>query len=415
MKRLAMAALGLAVLAPFVRGWQRGRAARPLRRWQNHVEPASWPSVSVIVPAWNERGTVEGCLARLERLDYSGPHETIVMAGGSDGTLDAVLELAATHPGVRVFAQRPDAGKTGALNDGARLANADVLAFLDADALVDPEWLKRLVGALDGQVSASNGKYVSMRRTLVSLAGEMSQLLEAEARGRVVLQGSGGIAIRRSAWEATGGLPEGPFADDWGLGVLLKRAGFRVAYAPDALLLTDRPATFGEWWRNELRWRRIHLVSLFRSADSELSTPYGAARALYPYLSAWAGLVSGAVLLASFAGGRREHRTLRTASLLVLTLLIAREAAGSMETAAYTGNRTWLRTAPVVSALTVFGWGASALATLTPCKASVHFKGPRRTARLSRLRKDCQPDAPADPDKTAHGMSVPVAESAGPA
>jgi GT2 family glycosyltransferase len=412
MRSLVFGALAYASLVPFVRGWQRGRAARSLRRWQNHGEPASWPSVSIIVPAWNERGTVEGCLERLERLDYSAPYEIIVMAGGDDGTLDAVREIARSHPRIRAFPQRPDGGKNGALNDGARLASADVLVFVDADALTDSEWLKELVTALDEQFAASNGKYLSMRRTPVSRAGEMTQLLEAEVRGRVILQGSGGIAVRRSAWAAIGGLPEWLFADDWGLTVLLERAGLQVAYAPDALLLTERPASVREWWRNELRWRRIHLVSLFGAADSELATPFSAARALYPYVSAWAGLMLSAAALASFVNGRHEHRTLRATALLGLAPLVAREAAGAVETAAFTGDSIWLRTAPAVSLLTVLGWSATVLATITTGKANIHFKGPRTASSHTRSRRDLLADAPAAAaGALAPDLPAPRAES----
>ena len=122
----------------------------------------------------------------------------------------------------------------------------------------------------------------------------------------------------------------------------------------------------------------MHLISLFRLGNAELSGPLPAARALYPYLIAWVGLsLAAATLIArSFQLGFRP--LVEVAWLGFSAPAVMREASGALETAAYTGQPSWLQTLAVLPLLTVLGWPASAIATVTTHKARLHFKGPRR-------------------------------------
>jgi GT2 family glycosyltransferase len=383
MKPLVVGGAALLSTAPLALAWRRGRAARGVARWRNARVPARWPSASVIVPAWNEQGTLAECLDALGQTRYDGEWEIIVMAGGPDGTFDAARAYAETSPRcIQVLPQRDGGGKNGAMNDAAARANGEVLVFLDADAVVTPDWLSAMVVAVvEGGCGASTGKFVPARRTLVSRALEMGQTLEYEARGRVQLQGSGGMAVRREAFVAIGGLPEGgAFADDWDLSARLAAGGYRLAFAPAAVSTTERPSDLREWWQNEVRWRRIHLLSLLRVGDVELANPVKAAKALYPYATAWGALAATGAAVVSSAVRLRGRSPIRALALLAVGPILARELAGPVEVAAYTGEPRWLDTLLVVPVLTAMGWAAAALATLTAHNAPVHYKGPRRAA-----------------------------------
>jgi cellulose synthase/poly-beta-1,6-N-acetylglucosamine synthase-like glycosyltransferase len=378
----------------------RGRAAKRLRRWEHAPAPATWPSASIIIPAWRERGTLEACLAQLRNIDYED-YEVIVVAGGPDGTLEAASEYALQDLHVSVMRQRENGGKNGAMNDGARRASKEVLVFMDADTVVARGWLKGLIAALGDRYAASTGKFLPIRRTLVSEAGVMSQVLENEARGRVILQGSGGVAVRRPAFESIGGIPEGRYADDWVLSARLREQGYRVAYAPAALQYTERPATLGEWWANELRWRRQHLLTLFGAAQVELRAPVSAAKALYPYAVAWS--VVGLTVAALLARVARLHSrpVVEAAFVVTICTALARELAGPVETATYTGQASWLRTILVMPILTGLGWLASAVATVSTGRAGLHFKGPR------------QDNVKMPPELLTCGVGFPAGEAAG--
>lgn len=361
----------------------RGVASGLLARRRSEESPArhqpqQLPFISVIIPAWRDRAALETCLSSLARVDYPD-YEVIVVAGGPDGTCEAACAVARQDPRLQVIEQLPR-GKNAALNQGVAAARAGVLVFLDADSELSPQWLKGLVGALEGDVAASTGNYLPMRETPVSLFGDLAKQYEYQVRNRIILQGSGGIAVRREALDAIGPFPEERISSDWDLDARLSLHGYRRVFAKDALIHSHRPATLREWWRNELRWRRLHLRSLFRLKDGLLTNPAPMARHLYPYLTSW--LV--AFLTASALGSLLvRSRGLRTAALLswsgATSLLLAREMGPVVSVLAFEPSTRWLPVIPVTPVLAVMTWAACLVASLTRNRAALQFKGVRHT------------------------------------
>lgn len=102
------------------------------------TEAAPQPSISVIVPAWNEERRIR---TSLERLIADGPAlgiaEIVVVDDGStDGTDDIVEELAANHTGaptVILLRHGMNRGKGAALRTGLLAATSPLVGYLDAD------------------------------------------------------------------------------------------------------------------------------------------------------------------------------------------------------------------------------------------------------------------------------------------
>lgn len=89
---------------------------------------------AVVIPAYNERATIESTLDAL----YGQEATVIVVVGGDDGT-DG---LARTHPATdRVITDTAENGPATARNQGARAAESTVVCFTDADTIVPPEWV----------------------------------------------------------------------------------------------------------------------------------------------------------------------------------------------------------------------------------------------------------------------------------
>ncbi len=207
------------------------------------------PFASVIIPAWRDRQALAACLRSLEQVAYPD-YEVIVVAGGPDGTYEAACESARANPRLQAIEQLPR-GKNAALNQGLAAARGGVVVLLDADSEVSPGWLAALVGALQDGVSASTGNYVPVRETAVSLHGDVAKVHEYQVRNRVILQGSGGIALRRDALDLIGPFPEERISSDWDLDARLALQGRRKVFVEDAVIRSHRPTTLREWWRNE--------------------------------------------------------------------------------------------------------------------------------------------------------------------
>jgi glycosyltransferase involved in cell wall biosynthesis len=183
------------------------------------------PTVSVIVPAFNEADRIG---ATLDALRFSGIADELVVV--DDGSTDNTV-VEAKHHGARVMLMKQNLGKGSALNAGIMASRGDVLVFLDADlgssvdaarAILEPV----LAGDCDmavGSFSSRGGFGIIMR-----LARWGVRLL---TRREITSPLSGQRALRR---EVLGAIY--PLQRDFGVETAMLidalRAGFRVLEVP---------------------------------------------------------------------------------------------------------------------------------------------------------------------------------------
>ena len=106
-------------------------------------------SVSIIIPARNEKGNIEPIIQRLPELQ--GEKEVIFVEGHSrDGTLEEIKRVAGKYGGSTSvnFAVQDGGGKADAVWKGFELAKNDILIILDADMGVAPEDLPKFYEAM---------------------------------------------------------------------------------------------------------------------------------------------------------------------------------------------------------------------------------------------------------------------------
>lgn len=375
----ALGLLAFAAAAHVGMSWATARARGAAAARRPRVAPLQrehWPFVSVIMPAWRERGTLETSLRSLAGVDYPD-WETIVVAGGDDGTFEAALEGVRALGRARVIPQEP-LGKPAALNAGLAVASGEVVVLLDADSDVDAGWLRALVAPLDASCRAATGRAVPTRLTAVARGEQMERIAWYEIRGERTLQGAASIAIEKALIEQLGGFPPDSYADDWELDARVASLGIDRAYCRDAVVRTERPATLGEYWHNEIRWRRAHLASLVRLRHYFFRDALTGLRSVYPYVLAWGGAgISAAALLIVAIGSPDGRGAAIGFWAIAIAWLLLRRSSLPVEVAAFTGDRRWLRDLWVLPALFGITLLASIWATVTLRRVSLDFKGPR--------------------------------------
>jgi len=110
--------------------------------------------ISVVIPALNEEKLLPRCLESLKRQTFGQPYEIIVVDNNStDATSDVARKM-----GARVVFE-PHRGITWARQKGLEAARGEVIACVDADSWVEPDWLDRIWRALaqDSRVVAVSG------------------------------------------------------------------------------------------------------------------------------------------------------------------------------------------------------------------------------------------------------------------
>ena len=108
------------------------------------------PTLSIVVPAYNEERTLVRCIDRVLEIADAGLALEILIVddASSDRTAALAAEVAARHPQVRVLRHAQNKGKGAALHTGFAHATGDFVAVQDADLEYDPRDLRRLVQPL---------------------------------------------------------------------------------------------------------------------------------------------------------------------------------------------------------------------------------------------------------------------------
>ena len=107
--------------------------------------PMTWPSISVVICAYNATSTLDECLRHACSLDY--PKLEVIVV--DDGSTDDTAAIAERYPRVRLL-RIPHAGLAVARNEGFAAATGELIAYLDSDAFPTPEWPYYLALGLDG-------------------------------------------------------------------------------------------------------------------------------------------------------------------------------------------------------------------------------------------------------------------------
>src|SRR5262245_50310286 len=110
--------------------------------------------LSIVIPVYNERATLEALVARVRAVDYGMPLEVVLVDDcSSDGSRELVEKLAATHPDVVAARQERNQGKGAAVRRGFKMASGDYLIVQDADLEYDPAEIPKLVALLERDIA----------------------------------------------------------------------------------------------------------------------------------------------------------------------------------------------------------------------------------------------------------------------
>jgi len=169
---------------------------------------SSDPSVSVVLPAKDEAGNIASLLTEIAAAMVGVSHEVIVVDDGStDGTREAVLQLAATMPGLRLLTHAKSCGQSAALRSGIEAARGKIIVTLDADGQNPPAELPRLVAPFllagaDPLLGLVQGQRLKRQDTLAKkLASRAANTIRgALLRDGVRDSGCGLKAFRRDAY-----------------------------------------------------------------------------------------------------------------------------------------------------------------------------------------------------------------------
>ncbi|HLC39904.1 MAG TPA: glycosyltransferase family 2 protein [archaeon] len=265
----------------------------------NEVYSDYEPSVSVVIPAFNEQKTIEKTLKNIFDSDYPpGSLEILVVNDGStDKTEKNVKDFIKKFDArniVKIINMKANVGKCAALNFGVEHASGEVVITTDADTIFNKDSVRKLVagfadekvGAIAGYYKANQSltfsdairflkhhdfkkfshyfleKFQNLEYILFLFTRKRQEILDAI----MVVPGAIG-AFRKDVLRKIGGFDEKILIEDYDITLKVHKAGYLVKCYKDAEASTTPPQTWKELIGQRIRWYRGGLQVMAKHSD----------------------------------------------------------------------------------------------------------------------------------------------------
>jgi rSAM/selenodomain-associated transferase 2 len=224
------------------------------------------PSLSIIVPVFNEGERIAAALDALVPMRALGV-EVVVVDGGSR---DATVQRARLRASKVISAPR---GRATQMNAGAEKATGDILLFLHSDTRLPSDADHVLLNGLE-RSGRTWGRFDVQIDSKKPLLRTVARMLNLRSRLTGIATGDQAVFVRRDAFRQVGGFPPIELMEDIALSKLLKRVG-------PPLCLRERVVTSARRWEKRgvintilLMWR-LRLAYYFGADPKELAQLYG--------------------------------------------------------------------------------------------------------------------------------------------
>jgi GT2 family glycosyltransferase len=213
--------------------------------------------VSIIVVNYNDSGHLHDCLGSIFDSTYPNIEVIVVDNGSTDGSLEEIKKDFSSSEMV-VVSNESNVGPAAARNIGARKSRGELLAFLDSDTIVSPDWLESIIELMtsDSKIAVAQCKLLLKNSTRYDYAGDyLSQFGILVQRVRLgdldngtldyvsdIFSAKGAaMLVRKSVFDIVGGFDEDFFiyVEETDLCWRAWLAGYRVVFAPTSMVYHD--------------------------------------------------------------------------------------------------------------------------------------------------------------------------------
>ncbi len=238
------------------------------------------PSVSVVVPLFNEGESIRETIRSLLALEYPSHKLDVVVVDdcSSDDSYLWACKAAEGDPRVTVLRNRRNLGKRRSINRAVKQASSEIIVSVDSDVIVQPDAVRQLVrrfvrpeiAAVGGRVNVvnRNDNWLTRMQTIKYFYGyECNKNIERAFRSVLCLSGCL-TAYRRSVLLELHPILEDrklagnaiKYGEDRFLTRQIVKAGHETVMTLDAVCHARAPKALAEYFSQQLRWRRSNLA-----------------------------------------------------------------------------------------------------------------------------------------------------------
>jgi len=242
-----------------------------------------YPSVTILVPCFNEENTISGTIDSLLKLDY--PHDKLHIMVINDGSTDNSLQILEKFRGNNIVEvhTKENGGKFTALNFGIERMKTDFVGCLDADSFVDRNALKNIMRRFTDPLVMS----VTPSMIIEKPSNILRKMQRAEySYGNFMRKAYGSIGaihitpgpfsfFRKEVFEKIGMYKHAHNTEDMEMAMRMQKNHMMIVNEPDALVFTVGPDTIKKLYKQRVRWVSGFLGNLIDYRDMVLNKKHG--------------------------------------------------------------------------------------------------------------------------------------------
>lgn len=242
-----------------------------------------YPTVTVVVPAYNEEKTVAKTIETLLKLDY--PKDKLKITVVDDGSKDKTweeLQKYKNHPQVEIY-RKENGGKFTALNFAITNSTSEIIGCLDADSFVEPHALKSIVSYFEESDAMAVTPAVKIHKPDNILRHLQRNEYNMGVFNKKVLGQLDAINVtpgpfsffRREVFEKIGLFKHAHNTEDMEIAMRMQKHGLKIRNAHRACVYTVGPATLKGLYKQRLRWIYGYLRNLIDYREMVLTRKHG--------------------------------------------------------------------------------------------------------------------------------------------
>lgn len=236
---------------------------RKIVRHSMELELASYPSVTVTIPCYNEEKTLDKTINSLLALDY--PKDKLEFFLVNDGSTDntwEVMQKFENNPNIKIF-NKENGGKYTALNFGLENSTSEFFGCLDADSFVHPQSLKRMMSYFQNDpatMAVAPSIIVHDPKNILQIAQKVDY--DMAVYTKKMLGFIGGIHVtpgpfsifRKKVFDDLGPYTKAHNTEDQEIALRMQEHGYKIDHCPDAYVYTISPNSIMKLIRQRQRW-----------------------------------------------------------------------------------------------------------------------------------------------------------------
>lgn len=224
------------------------------------------PSLSVIIPAYNEEENISQTIESVVNSDYPKDKIQVILVddGSNDGTLSVMHAYAKRYPKLVQVISKKNGGKGTALNAGLKEAKGELISTLDSDSYVVPDAFRKMTGffsdanvaAVTSVLKVANPKnFLQEMQRIEYLVTVFSRRLLSYLNAVNVTPGPLSM-FRAEVFRKVGGYDENNILEDQEMALRIQGHNYRIESAMDSVVYTNTPDSFKALTRQRIRWNR---------------------------------------------------------------------------------------------------------------------------------------------------------------